>query len=141
MSLTESVDDVTSALVDVLKNQSDVAFQQVYYGDEDRIPFTPSASVSVMLDSELQGNTYRMIHTFTGVIVIYHAELQNEELARSECNKQAELIKGHVHTNTLGGIVVQSWVTKLEPGYSARSEKTVLKSTEITWLARSVTYG
>lgn len=141
MSLTKSVDDVTNALVDVLKNQSDVVFQQVYYGDEDRIPFTPSASVSVMRESELEGTNYRMVHTFTGMIVMYHAELQDTELARSECNKQAELIEGHVHKTTLGDIVVQSWVTGLEPGYSARSEKTVLKSTELTWLARSVTYG
>jgi hypothetical protein len=141
MSLVKSVDDVTSALITELENQTQVDFDHVYYGDEEHVPATPACSVSVERESELSGTNYRMVHTFTGLVVMYHSDMQDARTTRSECVRQAESIESVLHTNTLNGIVVQSWVSALKPGFSVRNEKVILKSTELSWVARSVTYG
>lgn len=138
---SKSVDEVTAALVQALKDQTAVAFKAVYYGDEDLHPLTPAVAVVVTRESELKGTNYRMEHTFNGSIVIYHSEMQDHQITRAKCNQQAEAIEPTLHKNQLNGLVAASWVTDLEPGYSARSEQLVLKSTELRWMARSVTYG
>lgn len=141
MSLTRSVDEVTQALVDFLEEQDVVPLKKVYYGDEERVPQTPSASVVVERESDQQGSSLRTVHTFSASIFLYHGDVKNKELTRRKCNQDAEKLEHLLNGNYLDGIVTMGLVTSLKPGYSARTEEVLLKSTSITWSATSRTVG
>jgi len=142
VAYSNDIDEVTEAMVVALREASyTFTMKKVYYGDEEHHPANPSSAVTISLESELEGTNYRMVHTFNGTIVVFHSGLGGNEISRKKCNQQAQEVSDLIHKNTLGGILVASWVSGFSPGYSARDENTVMKSTAIEWRGRSITYG
>lgn len=131
--LTRSITDVTQAVVDLLEADQSLGLNHVWYGDQDRIPVTPSATVeSGSLESALAGTGFWTSHEVTIYVMVYFAKITNQSELKKEGDEFAERVRDTVHQNkTLNGLVIHGNVTLMEPGV-ARRGGAKLRGTRLT---------
>jgi len=112
----------------------------VYYGDEEKIPRTPAITVAgIAKTRELAGTGHQTLNSFEVVMTIFHAKYGSVQVNRQECDKFAEEVEEFLHSDRrLGGELIHSFVSRVEPGYVARGEQ-ILAGTRITWQGLSKT--
>lgn len=147
MALTNSVVIVSQYLVDKLNdNKANLGLQAVYYGDQTKIPYTPTVCIEpVEKNNELrQGGMARYIDMeFMINIILYHSSIQSEQSNRKEADLFAEAIESVIHADrALGSVaagnnlVTHGYITKLESGYATK-QGTLMRSARMTYAAIS----
>jgi hypothetical protein len=110
----------------------------VFYGDQNRIPVTPSACVDPgEKRRELNGAPRRTAMVITVYILVYHNRVTDIEVVAKQADALTENIETTVHTDAdMGGLVIDSLVTSIEFGYQTRG-KTLYRVSRLTVEARS----
>jgi hypothetical protein len=143
VNITDSVDTVTQYVIDklkanaaVLKTSTNVVVdpQDIYYGDQEKFPRTPSICVDPGNRARiLQGVSYRTDNNFVLYIYVYHAKVQDNQITRKEVQQISEAIETLLHSDPqLGGIVIHSFCTLNESGYVYR-QNTMYRTCRITF--------
>lgn len=142
-SITDSVDVITQYVIDklranasLLKTSTNIAVdaQDIYYGDQEKFPRTPSVCVDPgNRQRTLQGVSFRTDNAFTIYILVYHARIQDNQITRKEAQQISEAIETLLHQDPqLGGNVVHSFCSLNESGYVYRTG-TMYRTNRITF--------
>lgn len=142
-SITDSVDTITQYVIDklitnaaLLKSTSGVVVgsDDIYYGDQEKFPRTPSICVDPgNRRRDLQGVSYRTDNNFTLYIYVYHAKVQDNQLTRKEAQQISEAIETLLHQDPqLGGNVIHGFCSLNESGYVYR-QNTMYRTNRITF--------
>jgi hypothetical protein len=134
---TDKVSVIGQAVFAILTNAAPVlGLQDVFYGDQEKIPRSPTACVETGLKNrELTGVPRRTTNTMQLFIIVYHSRVQDNQVTRLESDQFAELVEDELHKSenvTLGGLVSHSMVVSSEYGYARRSN--------LLWTATRMTY-
>ena len=124
----------------------DLGVQDVFYGDQNRIPRTPAICVEAgEKERELNGAPRRTLVDVTLYVLIYHGAIQSVQLNLEEVDSLAEEVESLIHQdpqfidpNDASGFpaqVIHSLVTRVEAGYQMRSN-TIFRATRLTVVAR-----
>lgn len=118
-------------------NKAALGLQDVFYGDQDRIPRTPAACVEPgEKRRELNGAPRRTMVTFVIYILVYHNPVKTVEAIRNDLTALAELIETLIHSDAqMGDNVIDSLVVQLEDGFLQRSN-TLFRASRLTVEAR-----
>jgi len=131
--LTDNITQVTQAVVDLLEADQSLGLRQVWYGDQDRIPFTPCAAVeSGGIESTIGASSYWTSHEVTVFVMVYFAKITSQSELKKECDQYAEQVRDTIHKNkSLNGLVIHGNITTMEPGV-ARRGGAKLRATRLT---------
>jgi hypothetical protein len=124
---TDSLYVVTNYLFDLLDASKDSftpSVQDVYYGDQKRIPRTPAIAVfSSQKTRELDGVPRRIKNNFDIFICIFFSNVRDVTLNHRAADQLAEQVEVKIHEDiTLGGNVINSLVVLNEGGFLNREE-------------------
>ena len=141
---TDDIAEVASYMVTMFEDDITIGLKGVSYGDQEKIPQTPWLAVEPgPMDSVTEGASNRQKHTLTMYLILYLARVQSKQVTRSEIDAMIKKVVEVLHSDTQLGVlpdnlVIQSWVTRREPGY-ARKGGALLNAARITWpgLSRS----
>lgn len=142
--LTDSYVTVAQAVNSILvANRTTLGLQDVFYGDQNRIPRTPAACVEPGGKSRtLNGMPRRTDLTLTAYVLVYHFRLATAEAVRLENDTLAEDIEAFLHIDaqlkdTEGeAVVIDSMVTSIESGYQMKANS-LFRASRLTFEARS----
>lgn len=148
-SITASVDVVTQYVIDKLKANAStlvsasgvvVDANDIYYGDQDKFPRTPSICVDPNVRRrDLQGVSFRTDNNFSIYIIIYHAKIQDNQLTRKEAQQISEAVETLLHQDPqLGGNIIHCFCSLNESGYVYR-QNTMYRTNRVTLEAYSKT--
>lgn len=132
-TLTHNIVDITQAVVDLLEANQSLGLKKVWYGDQDRIPFTPCAAVeSGGTESAVTATGFWTAHEVTIYVMVYFAKITSQSELKKEADQYAELVRNAIHTNkSLNGLVIHGNVMTMEPGI-ARRAGAKLRATRLT---------
>jgi hypothetical protein len=139
MPLTESNVVINQYLTGLLEtNKVALTLSDVYYGDQQKIPRTPTACVEPgEKRRELNGMPRRTEVIFENYILIYYNKVGTFEENRVADDLLAEAIETLVHTDAeMGGLTIDSMVTRIESGFQLKSN-TLFRAARLTVEARS----
>lgn len=144
-SITDSVDALTQYVIAKIKAACVAntlvtttgvyaGADDVYYGDQDKFPRTPSICIDPGNRQRiLQGASFRTDNNFTIYILVYHAKVQDNQATRMEAQQLSEQIETLLHLDPqLGGLVIHSFCTLNESGYVYR-QNTMYRTNRITF--------
>lgn len=116
-----------------------VEVQDVYYGDQENIPRTPSACVDPGgKRRDLQGAPRRTEATMTNYVIVYHYEVKSMQDVREAADRVAEKIEDIIHEDAyMGNSVFDSMVTAVESGYLMR-RNSLYRASRLTVEARAM---
>lgn len=137
--LTDSLLTVSKYIETMLTtNQGPLGLQDVFFGDQTRIPRTPAACVEPGdKNRTLNGIPRRTQVDFTIYIILYLYRVKDAEAVREESDLVAEAIETLIHTDArLGGHVIDSIVTSVESGYQQKGNS-LFRASRLTIGARS----
>lgn len=122
-----------------LLETGDLGLQDVYYGDQQKIPRTPCATVEAGTQNNLlAGAPFRVEHDITTYIVLYIAKVTSNQVSKREADLLSAAVTKRLHEDkTMGGLVVYGLVTRIEPGFAQRGE--LMQAVRITWTGLSKT--
>lgn len=129
---------VADFLVQLVKDNSvvpdldDWPITDVFYGDQEEIARAVTVCVDPgeVLQTDLYGSR-RALYTMKHYIMIYIKTVGSMAQNRRICDQVAEFLKDVVETEpTLDGLVIQSSVTEVRPGYVQRGQS-ILRSTRL----------
>jgi len=111
-----------------------LGLEEVYDGDEQLIPKTPSVCVIMGNKNRLlSGVPFRTDNTFEIFLMVYHGKIQDSQLNQRECMNLAEAIEDYLHLDkTMGDNVIHGYCTGIEPG-ALRLGNTMMFVSRITW--------
>ena len=140
MPLTDNALIFAEAVFDKLElNKGQLGLQAVWFGDQDRLPSTPCATIEAgPKQRQLQGAPRRMLVELTTYVMLYVSIIQdsqeNERLAMS----LAEETEAVLHADsTFGNLVNHSYVSANDPGYAKRGG-TLLRASRLTFTGQSL---
>jgi hypothetical protein len=141
MALTDKLTEVTTEMLRILETERGaLGIRQVYDGDMNIIPETPSVAVIPGTKSrELYAAPVTTRVDLQVALMVYHNRLQEVQKQQRETVELSEAIEElfHRHVNqTLSGLVIFGMFTSVEPGYADR-QGTILRTTRMTWEAQS----
>ena len=118
-------------------NQAELGLADVWYGDQQQIPRTPT--LCVVPDGkrrELQGSPRRVENTLRCYLLLYHSKIQDIQKNNEEVDQLAESLEKLVHADpTLGGLVIHSLVTDIDAGEVTRlvdTRRTMYRAARLT---------
>lgn len=120
-----------------------LGIKRVYYGDQERIPETPSVCVEPGGKTrELNGMPRRTEVTMVCFIFVYHYRLASPEDIREENDELAETIEAFLHTDAQLRVatvptVIDSMVRGVESGISNKGRNSLFRASRLTFEARS----
>lgn len=131
---TDSLVTYTQYLYDMINtNLEPLGVAAIFYGDQAKIPVTPTVCVDT--DTKVRvinGTSRRTENTLTAFVIIYHSKVQDNQVTRKEADQLAEAIETLIHGDSrLGGLVIHSLVTTIQSGYAMRSN-TQYRSSRLT---------
>lgn len=146
MANTDSIVTVTNAIKDKISNAAASGLSEVlnpdliFYGDQTRLPGYPAVCVQAdTKDRTYSGSFRRTENTFTVHILVYHGEIRSVEENLEEAETLAESIESLIHADaTLGGLVIDIFVSQLTSGRAVRSG-TPVRASRLTCTAKSKT--
>ena len=119
-------------------NKASLGLQDVWMGDQTLLPRTPAACVlpaTVNTDYAGAGAGRYMQSVIDVSVLVYHAKIQDTQENELEVVHAAELIASKLSEDaTAGGLVLNSLVRSVEPGY-VRRKSSWYRSTRVTWQA------
>lgn len=138
--MTDSYHEVAKKLIDIVKDNAvalGVNTDDVYYGDQNNIPRTPSVCIDPGdKKRDLNGAPRRVMTTMTNYIIVYHNQVASMQEVREDSDELGETIETLVHADpTLGGIAIDSLVTSIESGYLQR-DRALFRASRLTVEAR-----
>lgn len=144
MPLTDSYVTVARYIETLLvNNKTTLGLQDVFYGDQERIPRTPAAVVEPGgKQRTLNGAPRRTQVDITAYVIIYHYNLKNIETLREDNDRLAEQIEATIHQDAqmkdgTGNMqVVDSMVTAVESGFQPKGNS-LFRASRLTIEARS----
>lgn len=137
--LTDNISIVARKIYSLLdENRVGLGFQDIWYGDQDKTPRTPCAAVeSGPKTRELNGAPRRTMVTMTIYVLVYHEKILDVQQNQLESEKLNEAVEALLHQDAaLDGLVIDSMVTNVEPGYVNRGGAKV-KASRITFTCTS----
>lgn len=131
--------------LDANKATFDTPVQDVFKGDQDRIPRTPAVCIELGDKSrELQGAPDMTLNTYEVLILLYHNKVQDIQDTYEEVNHLAYQIEHLLHQDlqlkngTSNPYMIQGFVTRHEPGFSNKAG-TIYRSARLTWTGTNKT--
>ena len=120
----------------------------VYYGDQDRIPATPSICIDPGDKTRsLAGAPNMTLNEFEIYVIIYHNKIQEMQLTRKEADQLAYEVEFMLHqdlqlktnpSDVNSGLLIHGFVNKVEPGYTTKAN-TTYRSTRLTYYGQNKT--
>lgn len=128
-SCTDSLFVVTDYLFTLMtsnKNTFTPHVQDVFYGDEQRIPRTPAITVAASQKvRELEGAPRRVRNVLDVFVNVFFSDVRAVELNHRAADQLSEQVEAVIHADiTFGGIVINSMVVLNEAGFLNRREST-----------------
>jgi hypothetical protein len=139
MPLTDNLATYCEFLETLLENNKvTLGLADVFYGDQNRIPRTPTACVDPgEKRRELNGAPRRTALTLTAYVLVYHNPIASVETVAKQSDAITEAIEAKIHEDAdMGGIVIDSLVTVIEYGYQAK-KNTLYRVSRLTVEGRS----
>lgn len=124
---TDSLFVVTDHLF-TLMNTNKATFttpvQDVFYGDQNRIPRTPAITVAASQKTrELAGAPRQMMNNFEVFVNIFFSNVRDITLNHREADQLAEEVEAKIHEDiTFNGRVINSFVALNEAGFLNRED-------------------
>jgi hypothetical protein len=102
---------------------NDLGIQDVFYGDQNRLPRTPAVCVEPgEKRRKLEGLPRRALTTMICYVLVYHNPVTSREVAQEEKDNLTEAIEDKLHADAqMGGTVIDSMVLTTEYGYAQRN--------------------
>jgi len=109
---------INQAIVDLLKADTSLGLNDVFYGDQTGTPNVPAATVEIGSTERAYNQTGLQTNLTVDVsIVIYHGKLADVQTIKKELDQFAQAVEDCLHQdNTLGGLVISGIVISVEPG-------------------------
>lgn len=139
MALTDSINEVTQYVKQKLEDHKDtLGLEDVFLGDQDRIPRTPAACVEPGNKTrELAGAPRRTAVFMEVYTLLYHTDVRDVQENVKAANKLAEDAEALLHQDSdLGGLAIHCYVTEMQPGYVSRG-RVLMRATRITLQVQS----
>lgn len=132
MTYTSNMETLVQFYVDQLNaNKNVLGIQGAFYGDQERIPFTPCVCVEGgEKDRQLNGAPRRTLTIVTIYFLVYHTQLKPAVQVRKDDDRVADTIEAFIHTNPQlrtnisdpeTDQAVDSLVSRVESGYQQKS--------------------
>lgn len=140
MPLTDSAVVVAQYVFDMVEyNKAALGIEAVFYGDQSKYPVTPAAAVEPAIKRRvLVGAPRRSENTLQVFVMVYVGRIGDNQINTKDADTIAEAVEALIHTDpTLGGLVVNSMVESIEPGYANRGA--VMRASRLTLTALSKT--
>jgi hypothetical protein len=133
VALTGDVTEVVDAIKTYLE-EPDMGFKAVYWGDQMLVPTSPAAAIEPMDASRTLTETGLQARwDFTIAIILYTAKLGKTEENRRDAGVIARRVVDKFDlTRTLGGIVVDGMITRVEAGFGVRNSQ-LFRVVRCTW--------
>lgn len=128
MPLTDRLDVLGTYVKDLLiANKTSLGLQDVWYGDQNTLPKTPSACVETGAKRRTYNGAPRRFQIdFEIYVLLYMERIQDLQKNRAEAETLAESVEAILHQDaTMGGLAVDSYVAANEPGYTNRNRALV----------------
>lgn len=109
------------AIVEAVKE--DLGIVDIFYGDQQQIPRTPTVCVEANEKSRvLAGAPRRVLNELSCFVIIYFSVVNDSVQSNSEgADQLAETVEAEIHKDpTLGGLVIHSLVSRSEAGFQSR---------------------
>jgi hypothetical protein len=137
MPLLVHLSQVIDQVVDMLKEWSEdlgVGEEDIYYGDQERIPRSPTLCVEPAEKSpELYGASRMTKMDITCYVLVYHSEIKNVEENRRNADRLAERIADLLNEDgTFKGGAIHCWVSNIASGYATK-QNTTMRASRITF--------
>jgi hypothetical protein len=127
-NLTFSMVDVIDYIIQKLKTNSDalgIESEDVYYGDQARLPRSPAICVEAGTKTKNLGATAaarRTDNTFVIFIMIYHGEVRSPQLNVRDADRRAEMVELLLDQDPrLAGLVIHGYVTEVTSGIRSKA--------------------
>ena len=137
MPLAQKCSEIASYIEGLLEtNKVSLQLADVWFGDQQLLPHTPSACVIVgATEFTSAGSPRRVQADFEVQVLIYHCKLQDQQVTELECSQRAEATAALLNAIITGhGILVGSFVTKIEPGFVDKNNgQTWYKTSRVTF--------
>jgi hypothetical protein len=108
-------------MVDMMEGAKlELGIEAVYYGDQDKLPFTPAVCVEpTVKDRSLQRAPRGTTVNLTAYILVYHGAIIDTMTQRKANDEMAEAIEERIHEkNEFDGLMISTLVDRIESGYS-----------------------
>jgi hypothetical protein len=119
------------------------------YGDQNRVPVTPTVCVeSGPTGRVLAGIPRRTENNLVCYILLYWAKVQDNQTDKLQAEQCAEGIVRYIDANpTLelngdGGVVIHGYITDIDPGYSLKGtgqSRSLYQAVRLTWTGKTKT--
>ena len=96
--------------------------KSVFYGDQQKLAFTPIACVEPGLKRRsANGAPRRYMNDIDTHIIVYHGAVQSTGVNMKVTDQIVEKLEVLIHADaTFGGLCIDSFVREVEPGYQTR---------------------
>jgi hypothetical protein len=110
-----------------------IAARDVYFGDQQNVPRTPSACIDPGGKTRTRnGDPRRTLVTLTNYIIVYHYEVKSLQDVREDADRLGETVEAIVHEDSfMGDSVLDSMVISVESGYLQR-RNSMYRATRLT---------
>lgn len=136
MPLTNRLSEVADFFFQLLsENKVQLGLADVFYGDQTLIPHTPTVCVETGEATQtLVGIPRRVDVAMELYLLIYIGDIRSTILNRQESETLADILGDFIHDQDprLAGLVIHTFVSKTEFGYSAKANGTVFRVARIT---------
>lgn len=135
---------VAREIKDYIESQKGIlGVEQVFYGDQRKIPNTPAVCVEpAVVDRPLTGTSYQTTNTFTISIIVYHTSLEGIELILETADEVAEAVADAINLEStppkfgggtqLNGKVISGHVIRLEHGFRTMNDQ-LMRANRLIW--------
>lgn len=129
-------EEVLDYIHDLLEVEGgELGLRYVAYGEEDKIPRMPAARVVAGLLERSLHATRQFENMFSVDVFVYHGNLNATHAQRSKEDLElCSRIRNVIHAKpTLGGGVIQGWITAEAPLLTTRGKAPAVVTTQMTW--------
>lgn len=128
---------VTQALVDLLRDTwEDLQLEgpdDVFYGDQDKLPHHPAITVEgTNVQRPLTGTGMITTETYTIYIMVYHSSIKVGAVTKKELDEYKDLVVTKIHSQKKVGGVIHGHVTQEESGTADRAG-TLMRAYRLRW--------
>jgi hypothetical protein len=123
-----------------LLNKRDLMLEDVWYGDQNLLPTTPSMCVLAgPTRREWNGGPYAVLHNFQVFFLVFIGKLQDKQLNEIQGLEIAGIVEDFIHADKFsGGLTLAGHVSDNEPGAVNRAGSWV-RTYRLTYQAISKT--
>lgn len=143
MTMSSDLSVLTQTIVDLLEDQKEsLKLHDVFYGDQQLIPFVPAATVEA--NNKVRSYNQTGLHTNVDIsifITVYHGKVQDRQITQKEIDERVQAVEAALHQNTKltttanpDGYVINGLVSAVESGVAQKGRELFLAH-RLTWTA------